>query len=171
MSTLYIFRGKAATGKTTLTDHLSKEWNIPVLRKDDVYDPLANTGLDHGQINRASFEILAQITRTNIQNSSDLILDISLAHTPHIREFLSKIPLENVKVKAFLCICSDDRIWRSRIEARIQDPTPNQLFTSVEQAEKHYQKYEIEPMEGEVNLDSALDLGELIEMVKSGSPA
>ena len=38
---IYIFRGKSATGKTTLTNILSQKINIPVLRKDDIFDQLS----------------------------------------------------------------------------------------------------------------------------------
>lgn len=41
MSSIYFFRGKAATGKTTITNILSKEINVTVLRKDDIFDVLS----------------------------------------------------------------------------------------------------------------------------------
>lgn len=36
MGTVYLFRGKAATGKTTLTNWLAQKLAIPVFRKDDI---------------------------------------------------------------------------------------------------------------------------------------
>lgn len=36
MSNIYFFRGKAATGKTTITNILSSKINVPILRKDDI---------------------------------------------------------------------------------------------------------------------------------------
>ena len=43
---IYIFRGKSATGKTTLTNMLSERINVPVLRKDDIFDRLAEYEAD-----------------------------------------------------------------------------------------------------------------------------
>ena len=43
---IYIFRGKSATGKTTLTNILSRKINVPVLRKDDIFDQLSKHETD-----------------------------------------------------------------------------------------------------------------------------
>ena len=166
MNTLIIFRGKAATGKTLLTDLLSTKMGIPVLRKDDVYDSLSGSGLDHSRINRFSFEVLAKILRTNMENGCDLILDISLAHTPYMEEFLAKIPLNNTRLLNFLCTCSDEERWRDRIRKRIDNPTPNQLFSSPQEAADHYERYDIRLMEGEQVLDSAEEVSVLLELVR-----
>ena len=40
MGTVYLFRGKAATGKTTLSSRLSQKLAIPVFRKDDITDAI-----------------------------------------------------------------------------------------------------------------------------------
>lgn len=43
MGKVYIFRGKAATGKSTLSDMLAKKLSIPVIRKDDIVDALKSS--------------------------------------------------------------------------------------------------------------------------------
>lgn len=48
---LYIFRGKSATGKTTLTNLLSGKINVPVLRKDDIFDTLSKYVSDISTLN------------------------------------------------------------------------------------------------------------------------
>lgn len=40
MGTVYLFRGKAATGKTTLSSRLAQKLAIPVFRKDDITDAI-----------------------------------------------------------------------------------------------------------------------------------
>lgn len=165
MSKLIIFRGKAATGKTLLTNLLSKELNIPVIRKDDVYDPLAQYDLPPKVINPVAYDILAQLIQTNLDNHCDLILDIALAHTPYMKTFLSKLKVDGHQLFSFLCICSDSEQWKKRIAERILHPTPNQLFTSTEEAEQYYQNYQIEQMEHEVILDSASVVSSLKQQV------
>lgn len=52
MASIYFFRGKTATGKTTITNILSKEINVAVLRKDDVFDVLSLYIGDNSNKNR-----------------------------------------------------------------------------------------------------------------------
>ena len=83
MSKVIIFRGKAATGKTFVTNYLSKKLNIAVIRKDDIYDSLSMYNLEHSINNSATYDIIAKIIQTNIDIGSDVIVDISLAHNPY----------------------------------------------------------------------------------------
>jgi len=76
MSNIIIFRGKAATGKTYITDLLSEKLKVPVIRKDDIYDKLSIYGLERSIINSASYNILAGIIQTIIDTNCNLIVDI-----------------------------------------------------------------------------------------------
>ena len=58
MSNIIIFRGKAATGKTFITNYLCKKLNIPVIRKDDIYDSLSMYNVEHSLNNSATYDIL-----------------------------------------------------------------------------------------------------------------
>ena len=81
---IYIFRGKSATGKTALTNMLSEKINVPVLRKDDIFDRLAEYEADITVLNAASYDILAKQIQTCIDNKSDIIVDVALQHTPSL---------------------------------------------------------------------------------------
>ena len=165
MSNIIIFRGKAATGKTYITDLLSEKLKVPVIRKDDIYDKLSIYGLERSIINSASYNILAEIIQTIIDTNCNLIVDISLAHNPYLEQFLSKINLKDSQVYQFLCICSDDEEWKSRIEKRLDNPSPNQSFKSVKEAEVHYNKLNIEPLENEIVIDSIDDISIIMERI------
>ncbi|NLY44512.1 MAG: hypothetical protein GX053_00730 [Tissierella sp.] len=171
MGKIILFRGKAATGKTLITDILGKELNIAIIRKDDIYDSLWMYHLEHSTINRISCDIMAEIIQTNIDTDCDLIIDISLAHNPYLEQFLSKIEFKGSKLYQFLCICSDDREWGNRLKSRFDNPKPNQLFKSVKEAEEHYNQYHTEPFEHEIVLDSAKDvsiiMGSIYEALKN----
>lgn len=58
MSDIYIFRGKSATGKTTISNYLSRKLGIPVLRKDDIYDAASVCCLSHETLNDISYKVL-----------------------------------------------------------------------------------------------------------------
>ena len=158
MATIFLFRGKAATGKTSMTNLLSKKVNISVLRKDDIYDELSKLNLGHQINNMASYDVLARLIQTNIDLNCDLIIDISLAHNPYLKQFLSKVDFKESEVFQFFCTCSNAKEWRNRIRERLDNPAPNQAFKSVEEAEKYYKKLDITPLENEIILDSSVDI-------------
>ncbi|MFI3283762.1 MAG: AAA family ATPase [Erysipelotrichaceae bacterium] len=80
MGIVYIFRGKAATGKSTLADSLAEKLSVPIIRKDDVVDGLKNSiNIDEKSINNeVCYNILYHIVQTNLSLKTDLILDIAL---------------------------------------------------------------------------------------------
>ena len=166
MGKLYIFRGKAATGKTVLTDLLSQELKICVLRKDHIYDMLSQEDMDHSIKNKLSYDILAKIINTNLKTNCEMIVDIALANTSHMNEFLSKLDLQETDVESFLCICSNEHEWKMRMVERIKNPTPNQQFKSVDDALRHYKNYEIKAMKDEIVIDSCEEPLALLEKVK-----
>lgn len=65
MGTVYIFRGKGATGKSTLANMLAKKLSIPVFCKDDIIDGLkCSKRIDKASINN---EVLHNILCKIIQ--------------------------------------------------------------------------------------------------------
>ena len=162
---LYVFRGKSATGKTTLTNLLSQKLNIPVLRKDDIFDTLSKYEDNIGTLNSASYDILARLIQTCIDNQSDIIVDVALQHTLSLRMFLEKINFKEAVVYRFFCDCSDDEIWLDRWRERLKNPLPNQYFKSIDEVVEHYGKCEIMPLDNEVILDSILAVDELLDKI------
>lgn len=165
MSDILIFRGRAATGKTYITDILSNKLNIAVIRKDDIYNSLSKYGLEQYTINMMSYDILAKIIQTNIDISCNLIIDIGLYHNLYFKQFLSNINFKNSNLYPFLCICSDGQEWNKRIEKRLTNPLPNQTFKTVEEANKYYDNLNTEALENEIILDSVDDISSIIEKI------
>lgn len=166
MSDLYIFRGKAATGKTLLSNLLSKNLKICVLRKDDIFDPLSPY-IDNSINNNICYDVLASLVQNNIKNGVDIILDIALAHSEYYKLFLSKLDLKDTKVLSFLCDCSDEAVWLARWDERLKNPSPNQYFTSNEEIKNHYAKMDISLFQNEYLLDSVKTKEQLLNEVFS----
>ena len=162
---IYIFRGKSATGKTTLTNLLSRKINVPVLRKDDIFDQLSKHENDIAILNSVSYDILARQIQTCIDNQSDVIVDVALQHTPSLNEFLSKIDFKHSMIYRFFCDCSDGNIWLERWRTRLKNPLPNQYFKSIDEIMEHYGKCEIEPLDREVILDSVNSVDYLVNKI------
>ncbi len=162
---IYIFRGKSATGKTTLSNILSKNINTPVLRKDDIFDELHKHEKYISVLNAASYDILARQIQTSIDNGTDIIVDIALQHTPSLNTFLNKIDFKNSTVYRFFCDCSDDEIWLDRWRERLKSPLPNQYFKSIDEIKEHYGRCKIEPQKEEIILDSVLPINKLYNII------
>lgn len=162
---IYIFRGKSATGKTTLTNVLSRKLNVPVLRKDDIFDSLSKYETDIKMLNSISYDIIAKQIQTCIDNKSDIIVDIALHHTPSLKIFLNKIDFKDSMIHRFFCDCSNDDIWLERWRERLKNPLPNQYFKSLNEITEHYSKCEIEQLNGEIILDSIIPVGDLIDKI------
>lgn len=162
---IYILRGKSATGKTTLSNMLSRNINVPVLRKDDIFDELHKHEKDTSVLNAASYDVLARQIQTCIDNGADIIVDIALQHTPHLNTFLNKIDFKNGTVYRFFCDCSDNEIWLDRWHERLRAPEPHQYFKSVDEIKEHFGRCAIEPQKGEIILDSVLPTNKLYNII------
>ena len=153
MATIYLFRGISATGKTTITNTLSGKYNLPVFRKDDIYDSIQKS-LTHGEKTRISYDALASIIQTNINAGINVIVDIALPHKPYIKEFLLKLDLYGHELYSFMCVCSDKEVWLNRWKERLKNPAPNQLFIDVDKIEDYYSKFDCTILEKEMVIDS-----------------
>lgn len=165
MSNIYFFRGKAATGKSTITNILSSKINVPVLRKDDIFDVLSHYIKDNSQNNSISYDLLSKLIQTNINNKTDIILDIGLSNTNGWRTFQSKLDFKDSKIFTFLCDCSNLSIWKMRFIERLKSPTPNQYFKTTEEAIEYYERSEIEVLDNEYYIDSSDSLENILGFI------
>lgn len=165
MSSIYFFRGKAATGKTTITNALSRKINVPVLRKDDIFDTLSCYIKDNSQNNNVTYNLLSKLIQTNINNKADLIIDIGLSSINGWKVFQSKLDYKDCNVFTFLCDCSDLTMWEMRIAERIKNPAPNQYFKTVDEVVEHYEKTEIKLLDNEHYIDSSDSLDNILNLI------
>jgi len=154
MGIVYIFRGKAATGKSTLCDMLARKLSIPIIRKDDIFDAL-KISENIGNCNEVCYNILCKIIQTNLDLGTDFILDIALGDRNNAKYFFNRLNFyDNIIVKFFVD-CSDENEWKRRHIERLKNPLPHQSFKSIEDAVKYYSKANISPFNEEHIIDSA----------------
>ena len=166
MGTVYIFRGKAATGKSTLANMLAKKLSIPVFCKDDIVDALKSSkNIDKESINNeVCYNILYKIIQTNLDLNTNFILDVALADTNNAKWFFGRLDFkENILFKFFID-CSDDE-WKRRHLERLKNPLPHQTFKSIEHVVDHYKKADIFPFEDEYIIDNTESVEESFEAI------
>ncbi len=165
MSNIYFFRGKAATGKTTISNSLSSKINVPILRKDVIFDELSQCIEDNALNNSITYSLLSKLIQTNINNGTDIIVDIGLSDIGGWNIFRARLDLKHYNVITFLCDCSNLDIWKARFEERLKNPTPNQYFKSADEIIAYYGKRDIQLLEDEYYIDSANSLESILEYV------
>lgn len=162
MGNVYIFRGKAATGKTTLSDMLAKTLSVPVFRKDDIVDALKMSGDENKDIirNDVCYNILYKMIQTNLALKCDFIMDIALGDRNNAKAFYEKLNFRDNKIFSFFIDCTDNVEWERRHAQRLENPKPHQSFKSIAHAAEHYAKFDISPMDGDYVIDTALGTAE-----------
>ncbi len=175
MGTMYIFRGKAATGKTTLSNMLAKKLSIPVLRKDDIIDALKScTSFDtHDVVNKICYNILYEMVQSNLDLRANFILDIALGDRNNATTFFKRLDFKNNTVIKFFVDCSDEDIWKNRHIERLKHPLAHQTFQSIEHLLDHYGKADIAPFDDEYRIDSVHSIDEcfceVLSLIKQAS--
>ncbi len=167
MGTVYIFRGKAATGKSTLANMLAKKLAIPVFCKDDVVDALKSSeNIDKGSINNeVCYNILYKIIQTNLDLNTDFILDIALGDRNNAKWFFGRLDFKDNKVLKFFIDCSDEDEWKRRHIERLKNPLLHQSFQTIEHVIEHYKLADIYPFEDEYIIDSNESVEESFEAI------
>lgn len=163
---IVFFRGKAATGKSKISQCIKNECGCEVISKDKFFDALLLEGYSWEKANSIAYDKLADYIQKYHDSGKNLVVDVGLAHTPYFNQFLAKMNLDDKNRVLFLFICSDNEVWKQRIKRRIESPeAPNQTFKSTDEAMAHYEKYNIYELEDEILVDSILTLSEMKKII------
>ena len=167
MSKVITFRGKAGVGKTTLSDAVAQKLNIPVIRKDDIYDAVAPFLYEHEFRNKICYDVLYKMIETNIINGVDIIVDAGFHDLDVALKFRDWVQNKNAQFKSFLCICSKQEVWAERFNRRSLDPKPNNLITDFETLKCHYKNMDTEALSNETSLDTMDNIENIVNKVVS----
>jgi 2-phosphoglycerate kinase len=163
MSKVILFRGKAGVGKSHLSSFVGQALNIAIIRKDDIYDSIAEYVEKHDDRNEICHETINRFLTTNISCGTDVIVDTSCHYINQVLDFKEWVLGQGAGVKSIVCICSDERLWANRFNKRKLDPKPNNLITDFEVLRGHYKNLNTDAIDGELILDTVEDINELIK--------
>ncbi|MCT4686962.1 AAA family ATPase [Vallitalea sp.] len=167
MGTIYIFRGKAATGKSTLANMIGKNLSIPVFCKDDIVDALkSSTNIDKRFIrNEICYNILLRMIQRSLDLNTDIILDIALGDRRHAKAFFDRLDFKDNKIMKFFLNCSDVDEWKRRHEERLKNPLPHQSFRSIDHVFEHYKKLDVNPFDDEYIIDTSKSVEDSLQQI------
>ena len=160
-----LFRGRPGTGKTLLSGLLAKRLNIVVLRKDDIYDNIAFLNAEHSLRNKATYNVLYTVLKSNECSASKIILDFPFQLEEDIDELAVWCHAHSVELKSILVTCSDEGLWAERFNKRAKSPAPNQLITDFEQLKSRYTTMQIKAHAGELLIDTVNSADENIAAI------
>jgi Cdc6-like AAA superfamily ATPase len=163
MSRIIVIRGRAGVGKTTLSNEIGRRLKIAIIRKDDIYDSIFAYIQDHNTRNKLSYELIYEIMKTNLECNVDLLIDAPFSDILELNLWISN---KDGILKSILCICSDEKLWAHRFNQRKINPKPNNLITDFEEMKKYYGDLRIDPIKGELVLDSINNMDALVAQVQ-----
>ena len=147
---MIVFSGLPGTGKSTLTEAIGRELNIPVFAKDWLEASLVQSGLkaivDEKPLGFAGYELLTVLAERQFMLNQSVILD-SVTSTKTIRDKWYKLAQHyGAKWRVIECICSDMALHRARLEHRQRGiPGWHELeWSDIEKVMQYYPAWEEE---------------------------
>jgi len=162
---IILFRGRPASGKTTISKALGLRLALPVIHKDDIYDSLSSIIADHNIRNKAAHDILYAILESNTHADATIILDFPFQNSADFSIIESWCIQYQVILKSVLITCTNEHLWRERLILRSQHPLPNQLIYDFDELKSRYGSMHVEPHPLELMVDSALQLEDNISHI------
>lgn len=112
---LVALKGFPGSGKSAIGRAISRQLGWPLVDKDDLLDILIGEHDDAGYL---AYEAMWQVGRRQLLQGLNVICDSPLSHPMGYRA-ARRVAAEAGAVLAVVeCHCTDERLWRERVEAR-----------------------------------------------------
>src|SRR6185312_14304610 len=162
MSTIILFRGLPAVGKTFISDETGKILKIAIIRKDDIYDSVYADISSHETRNQVCHKIIFKMIGTNLVIDTDLIIDCPFRNIEELEVLSSFVRERNGELKTILCNCTDENLWEERFIERNANPHPNNILIDFKDLKKNYGNPDLEKFGDELVVDTSKSLDENI---------
>ena len=134
MTSLYVFFGLIASGKSTLAEAFSKQYDMPYFNTDRVrkelagVDPISrqsdnfNQGIYTKEFSRKTYQAMLDMAAIKIRSGhKDVVLDGSYSSIEERARVIEQATVLNARCIFIQCVCSD-KVVRDRLEIRARDP-------------------------------------------------
>ena len=135
---MILFRGYPGIGKTTLALELCRSLRWPLLSKDDVKDPLVESGLI--ECNDATYPVLKRLLETQLQCGLSCVIETPLGRRDLYDMFCETAPTFNARVILLDCVLGETE-WKVRLLERAKHQPPDcQKPKDPDKVLEHYGK-------------------------------
>jgi predicted kinase len=138
---LIIFSGLPGTGKSTLASRLARELRTPLLRIDDVTDPVPeNAGIAFWD---SKIELLLDLAQAQLELGLSVILDSVFMGRDRLHA--QQLAREHAAVfRPVYCFLSDDSLWERRVTERFEALHNDAVATweRILQQRKHFRGWD-----------------------------
>jgi predicted kinase len=119
VTTLVVVGGVPGTGKSTIAEHAARMLHAAFIAKDVVEATLWRSGIGRdASAGWAGYELLSSLADAQLRVGASVVLD-SVAAYERLRAGWREIALSHgATFRGVECICSDERVHRSRIDGR-----------------------------------------------------
>lgn len=142
MPLLLALRGAPGTGKSTLGRAVSQTLHWPLIDKDDIRDALPARLPEAGGL---AYDVMFSVARRQLLAGMNVICDSPFSYRASYFTAQRIVAETGARLAALECSCSDERIWRQRIEARSALKLPAHRTTSWADVEAFYERVAADP--------------------------
>ena len=115
---LIVMRGGPGAGKSTLARAIARSLRIPLIDKDDIKDIIDPAMAETKVAGMLAYECMWRVAERQLALGMSAIADSPLTGEMGYQRMATLRERYNMPVLVIHCACSDDTLWRERIEAR-----------------------------------------------------
>lgn len=172
MPLLVALKGFPGSGKSSIGRAISSHFGWPLIDKDDVLDVLIDQPVDAG---RLAYDAMWRVARRQLLQGLSVVCDSPLSHPIGYRAARRVADETGATLVVVECRCSDELIWRDRVDARAAGglrphrATPWHLLTQIRDRVADQASYVItDPL---LVVDTSGELDETVGVVVVGLEA
>jgi predicted kinase len=162
MSTIILFRGLPAVGKTFISDETGKILKTAIIRKDDIADSIHSDISSQEIRNKICHKVIFNMIETNLAADTDLIIDCPFKNIDELKNLSAFIRERKGQLKTILCNCTDENLWEERFNERKANANDDGLLLDFKDLRKSYPNLVLEKFGDELVVDTSISLDENI---------